>query len=88
MLSVTMQVVGIRVARFTIAGTLPDERDIAEFSLMGWEKPEAMCELLQAIASSFVNVGYRIGGANERTGAGHVSGGLRTGGKSIGHTVA
>lgn len=60
MLGATAQVVSVRVVRIAFAGPLPDERDRAEFSLMGREKPEAMSESLQAFTSGFANMGMEF----------------------------
>jgi len=49
MLSATADVVAIRIERMAAAGPLPDDRDRAEFSLMGREKPVAAFESVQAM---------------------------------------
>lgn len=57
MLHATSDVVKIRTTRMASAGPLPNDRDRAEFALMGREKGEAASESILALSSGFIGLG-------------------------------
>ena len=60
MMMASAQVIGHRTNRMVAAGPTPNERDRAEFSLMGQEKLESAGESVQAMAKQLITMNHQI----------------------------